>query len=189
MTRSESDVEATDDRADPGVALDGVSVTFGGVTALRDASIAVGDGEFFTLVGPSGCGKTTTLRTIAGFETPASGSVQIGGQRVDDVPPEERDVGIVFQNYALFPHMSVRENVAYGLRFRDPPGDATTDERVDELLSLVDMAGMGDRDPEALSGGQAQRIALARAIAPVPNSSCSTNRSRRSTHASASASG
>jgi len=154
--------------ANRGVALDGVSVTFGGVTALRDVSIRVEHGEFFTLVGPSGCGKTTTLRAIAGFETPAAGHVRIGGRRVGDVPPEERDVGIVFQNYALFPHMSVRENVAYGLRFRDPPGNATTEERVDELLSLVDMAGMGERDPAALSGGQAQRIALARAIAPGP---------------------
>ncbi|MGN8212827.1 MULTISPECIES: ABC transporter ATP-binding protein [Halococcus] len=168
MTRSESGVETTDNGADPGIALDGVSVTFGGVTALQDVSIAVGDGEFFTLVGPSGCGKTTTLRTIAGFETPAAGHVRIGGQQVDGMPPEERDVGIVFQNYALFPHMSVRENVAYGLRFRDPPGDVSSDERVDELLDLVDMAGMGERDPEALSGGQAQRIALARAIAPGP---------------------
>ncbi|PSQ65900.1 MAG: aspartate aminotransferase [Halobacteriales archaeon SW_9_67_24] len=141
----EGDAGATDDGANPGVALDGVSVTFGGVTALDDVSIAVENGEFFTLVGPSGCGKTTTLRAIAGFETPAAGHVRIGGQRVDGVPPEERDVGIVFQNYALFPHMSVRENVAYGLRFRDPPGDATTEERVDELLSLVDMAGMGER--------------------------------------------
>ena len=164
----EGDAGATGDGANPGVTLDGVGVTFGGVTALDDVSIAVENGEFFTLVGPSGCGKTTTLRTIAGFETPATGHVRIGGQRVDGVPPEERDVGIVFQNYALFPHMSVRENVAYGLRFRDPPGDVSSDERVDELLSLVDMAGMGERDPEALSGGQAQRIALARAIAPGP---------------------
>jgi thiamine transport system ATP-binding protein len=167
VTRPEPGVETTDG-TDPGVALDGVSVTFGGVTALRDVSIAVEDGEFFTLVGPSGCGKTTTLRAIAGFETPVDGHVRIGGRRVDSVPPEERDVGIVFQNHALFPHMSVRENVAYGLRFRDPPGDVSSDERVDELLSLVDMAGLGERKPAALSGGQAQRIALARAIAPGP---------------------
>jgi thiamine transport system ATP-binding protein len=151
-----------------GVELDGVSVTFGDVTALQNVSIAVEEGEFFTLVGPSGCGKTTTLRTIAGFETPVSGQVSIDGQRVDDVPPEERNVGIVFQNYALFPHMSVRENVAYGLHFRDPPGDTTDQERVDELLSLVDMTGMGEREPAQLSGGQQQRIALARALAPGP---------------------
>lgn len=151
-----------------GVELDGVSVTFGDLTALKDVSIAVEEGEFFTLVGPSGCGKTTTLRTIAGFETPTSGSVRIDGQRVNDVPPEERNVGVVFQNYALFPHMSVRENVAYGLQFRDPPGDISEEERVDELLSLVDMAGMGEREPSQLSGGQQQRIALARALAPGP---------------------
>jgi thiamine transport system ATP-binding protein len=151
-----------------GVGLDGISVSFGDVTALQNVSIAVEEGEFFTLVGPSGCGKTTTLRTIAGFETPASGSVHIDGQRVTDTPPEGRNVGVVFQNYALFPHMSVRENVAYGLRFRDPPGDTTDRERVDELLSVVDMAGMDDREPAQLSGGQQQRIALARALAPGP---------------------
>ncbi len=151
-----------------GVELDGISVTFGDVTALRDISITVEEGEFFTLVGPSGCGKTTTLRTIAGFEIPVSGSVHIGGQQVNDILPEKRNIGVVFQNYALFPHMSVRENVAYGLRFRDPPGNVSNRERVDELLSLVDMAGMGEREPSQLSGGQQQRIALARALAPGP---------------------
>ncbi|MFB6179136.1 MAG: ABC transporter ATP-binding protein [Halorientalis sp.] len=156
------------DAATPGVELDGLSVAFDGVTALDDVSLAVAEGEFFTLVGPSGCGKTTTLRAIAGFETPASGQVHIGGRSVADVPPEERDVGIVFQNYALFPTMSVRENVGYGLRFRDPPGGEATSDRVDELLELVDMAGMGDRDPTSLSGGQQQRVALARALAPGP---------------------
>lgn len=151
-----------------GVELDGISVTFGDVTALRNISITVEEGEFFTLVGPSGCGKTTTLRTIAGFETPVSGRVSIDGQQVNDLPPENRNTGVVFQNYALFPHMSVRENVAYGLRFRDPPDDTPKRERVDELLSLVDMAGMGSREPSQLSGGQQQRIALARALAPGP---------------------
>ena len=152
-----------------GVELDGVSVAFDDVRALEDVSVAVEDGEFFTLVGPSGCGKTTTLRTIAGFESPDSGTVRIGGEDVTGEPPEERDVGIVFQSYALFPHMSVRENVGYGLRFRDPPGGVSTRERVDELLDLVDMAGMGERDPTALSGGQQQRVSLARAIAPGPD--------------------
>ena len=152
-----------------GVELDGVSVAFGDVSALEDVSVSVEDGEFFTLVGPSGCGKTTTLRTVAGFETPDSGTVRIGGEDVTTTPPEERDVGIVFQSYALFPHMSVRENVGYGLRFRDPPGGVSTRERVDELLDLVDMAGMGERDPTALSGGQQQRVSLARALAPGPD--------------------
>ncbi|QSG07946.1 ABC-type spermidine/putrescine transport system,ATPase component [Halapricum desulfuricans] len=151
------------------VALEDVSVAFGGVPALESVSLSIEAGEFFTLVGPSGCGKTTTLRAIAGFETPDAGTVAIGGEDVAGVPPEDRNVGIVFQNYALFPHMSVRENVAYGLRYRDPPGGGSTEERVAELLDLVDMDGMGDRDPESLSGGQQQRIALARALAPGPD--------------------
>jgi len=158
--------------ADPtgtGVDLDGVSVTFGDVPALSDVTLSVADGEFFTLVGPSGCGKTTTLRTIAGFETPTSGTIRIGGNDVSDRPPERRNVGIVFQNYALFPHMSVRENVAYGLRYRSPPGEADPDDRVAELLDLVDMADLAERPPDSLSGGQRQRVALARALAPGPD--------------------
>jgi thiamine transport system ATP-binding protein len=151
-----------------GVELDGVTVRYGDVTALADVSLSVDQGEFFTLVGPSGCGKTTTLRAIAGFEQPSAGTVRIGGVDVAGRPPEDRDVGVVFQSYALFPHMSVRENVAYGLRFRDPPGGVAREDRVAELLDLVDMAGMGDRDPTELSGGQQQRIALARALAPGP---------------------
>jgi thiamine transport system ATP-binding protein len=153
---------------DRGVELAGVSVAFGDVTALREVSLSVEEGEFFTLVGPSGCGKTTTLRAVAGFESPDSGTVRIGGRDVTGVPPEERDIGIVFQSYALFPHMTVRENVGYGLRFRDPPGGGSKRDRVDELLDLVDMAGMGDRDPTELSGGQQQRVSLARALAPGP---------------------
>jgi thiamine transport system ATP-binding protein len=151
-----------------GVELDGVSVDFGDVSALNDVSITVDQGEFFTLVGPSGCGKTTTLRTIAGFESPTEGTVTIDGEDVTDRPPEDRNVGVVFQNYALFPHMNVRENVGYGLRHRDPPGGVSRRERVDELLELVDMTGLAERDPTELSGGQQQRIALARALAPGP---------------------
>lgn len=149
--------------------LDDVTRAFGATTAVDDVSLDVEDGEFFTLVGPSGCGKTTTLRLIAGFEQPDSGDVRFGGDSVSGVPPEDRDVGIVFQSYALFPHMSVAENVAYGLRFRDPPEGQTTDERVADLLDLVDLAGFEDRDPEELSGGQQQRVALARALAPEPD--------------------
>ena len=150
--------------------LEGVTKRFGETTAVEDLSVTVADGEFFTLVGPSGCGKTTTLRLVAGLERPDAGSIYLDGEAVAGErwrPPEERDVGVVFQSYALFPHMSVAENVAYGLRFRDPPA-GTRDERVAELLELVDMAGMGDRDPAALSGGQRQRVALARALAPGP---------------------
>jgi thiamine transport system ATP-binding protein len=152
-----------------GVELAGVSVAFDGVRALRDVSLSVESGEFFTLVGPSGCGKTTTLRAIAGFESLDAGVVRIGGADVTGTPPEDRNVGIVFQSYALFPHMTVRENVGYGLRFRDPPGGGPRRERVDELLDLVDMTGMGERDPAELSGGQQQRVALARALAPGPD--------------------
>ncbi|WP_134668641.1 ABC transporter ATP-binding protein [Halorussus marinus] len=148
--------------------LRGVSKSFGEVTALRDVSLDVADGEFFTLVGPSGCGKTTTLRAIAGFETPDAGSVAFGDREMAGVAPEDRDVGVVFQNYALFPHMTVAENVAYGLRFREVPGGGSREERVAELLELVDLAGFGDREPDELSGGQRQRVALARALAPGP---------------------
>ncbi|PSP55003.1 ABC transporter ATP-binding protein [Halobacteriales archaeon QS_1_67_19] len=148
--------------------LDGLSKSFGGVTALRDVSLDVADGEFFTLVGPSGCGKTTTLRAIAGFESPDAGAVRFGDREMARVPPEDRDVGIVFQNYALFSHMTVGENVAYGLRFRETPGDRSKAERVAELLELVDLPGFEDRNPDELSGGQQQRVALARALAPGP---------------------
>ena len=150
------------------VALEGIGKRYGATAALADIDLTVRDGEFFTLVGPSGCGKTTTLRLIAGFEAPTVGTVRIGGRDTAGVPPERRDVGVVFQSYALFPHMTVRENVGYGLRFRDPP-DGTPAERVGELLDLVGLAGLGDRDPTALSGGQRQRVALARALAPGPD--------------------
>ena len=149
--------------------LDAVGREFGATTAVDDVSLTVEDGEFFTLVGPSGCGKTTTLRLIAGFEPTDSGDVRFGDASMTGVPPEDRDVGIVFQSYALFPHMSVAENVAYGLRFCDPPAGQTTDERVAALLDLVDLPAFGDRDPDELSGGQQQRVALARALAPEPS--------------------
>jgi thiamine transport system ATP-binding protein len=152
----------------PGLELQTLTVDFDGVTAVDDVSLTVQRGEFFTLVGPSGCGKTTTLRAIAGLETPTEGTVRIGGELMRGRAPEDRPTGIVFQNYALFGHMSVRENVGYGLRFADPPGGQDRRERVDELLDLVDMADMGDRDPRELSGGQQQRVALARALAPGP---------------------
>ena len=146
--------------------LDGVSKRYGDAVALADVSLTVEDGEFFTLVGPSGCGKTTTLRTIAGFETPTEGTVAFGGEVMGTTPPEERSVGVVFQQYALFPHLSVGENVAYGLRFTDHPDP---DARVAELLDLVGLDGFRDREPGELSGGQQQRVALARALAPEPD--------------------
>ncbi|MFW6384378.1 MAG: ABC transporter ATP-binding protein [Halodesulfurarchaeum sp.] len=148
--------------------LEDVSKRFGTETALDSVSLSVDPGEFFTLVGPSGCGKTTTLRIVAGLTDPDTGTIRFGGESMAAVPPEDRNVGIVFQNYALFPHMSVAQNVAYGLRFHDPPSGGTVDDRVAELLDLVDLPDSGDRDPETLSGGQRQRVALARALAPGP---------------------
>lgn len=150
------------------VRLDDLSKRYGNVDALENVSLDIADGEFFTLVGPSGCGKTTTLRLVAGFETPTTGGVAFDSMDMTGVPPEDRDIAIVFQNYALFPHMSVGENVAYGLRFRDPPDNTSPDDRISELLALVDLDGMADRDPNQLSGGQQQRVALARALAPGP---------------------
>ncbi|MXV62491.1 ATP-binding cassette domain-containing protein [Natronorubrum sp. JWXQ-INN-674] len=154
--------------------LEGVSKRYGtgrddGAAALQDVDLTVRDGEFFTLVGPSGCGKTTTLRTIAGFEAPSKGVVSFDGESMIGVAPERRDVGVVFQSYGLFPHMTVAENVGYGLQFREPPDGTGVDERVDELLELVDLEGMGGRNPDQLSGGQQQRVALARALAPEPD--------------------
>jgi thiamine transport system ATP-binding protein len=167
--------EPPDDRsraADPGepaIQLDGVTRRYETTTAIRDVSLSVRDGEFFTLVGPSGCGKTTTLRLLGGFEEPTGGRIRLHGEDVAGVGPEDRNVGVVFQNYALFPHMTVGENVAYGLSFTDPPGGVSADERVAELLDLVDLAGMEDREPTELSGGQQQRVAVARALAPGPD--------------------
>jgi thiamine transport system ATP-binding protein len=150
------------------VTLEAVTKRYGETAALEDVSLSVADGEFFTLVGPSGCGKTTTLRLLAGFEAPTEGAVRFDGTDAADRPPEDRDIGIVFQNYALFPHMSVAENVGYGLRFADPPDGQSADERIAELLDLVGLEGFGERDPTELSGGQQQRVALARALAPDP---------------------
>jgi len=167
--RSPPNGSGTDPATPPAVELDGVTRRYGETTAVDDLSLSVREGEFFTLVGPSGCGKTTTLRLIAGFEEPTQGEVQFGGESVTGVPPEDRDVGVVFQNYALFPHMTVGENVAYGLAFADPPGGVSADKRVADLLELVDLGGMQDRDPDTLSGGQQQRVAMARALAPGPD--------------------
>jgi thiamine transport system ATP-binding protein len=155
--------------SEPVVSLEGITKRYDTTTAVRDLSISVSEGEFFTLVGPSGCGKTTTLRLLGGFESPSEGSVRLHGEDVAGVPPESRNIGVVFQNYALFPHMTVGENVAYGLQFKEPPGGVSPDERVTELLDLVGLSGFQDRDPTALSGGQRQRVAIARALAPGPD--------------------
>jgi spermidine/putrescine transport system ATP-binding protein len=156
------------DSTDEIVRLDGVVKKFGSLTAVNDLSVSIRDGEFFSLLGPSGCGKTTTLRMIAGFERPTSGSVYIRGEEMNDVPPYERDTGMVFQGYALFPHKSVGENVGFGLKMRGVPA-AERERKVAEMLDLVSLPGLEDRSPEERSGGHQQRVALARALAIEPS--------------------
>jgi putative spermidine/putrescine transport system ATP-binding protein len=150
------------------LAIERISHRFGAMLALDDVSLAIQAGELIALLGPSGCGKTTLLRIIAGFIRPSEGDIRVDGARVNDVPANRRNVGIVFQNYALFPHLSVFENVAYGLRARGAP-KAQVAARVDEMLRLVQMRTFADRLPGQLSGGQQQRIALARALAIEPS--------------------
>lgn len=151
----------------PAVELSAVTKRFGDMVAVDGIDLAIREGEFFTLLGASGCGKTTTLRLIAGFELPTEGHIRIGGQAVSDEPAYRRPVHTVFQSYALFPHLSVLENVAFPLRIRRLP--ATERRRlVDSALDLVQMSGLQDRRPAQLSGGQQQRVALARALVNEP---------------------
>lgn len=144
-----------------------VSRRFGDVRAIDDLDLEIADGEFFSLLGPSGSGKTTCLRLIAGFEQPDAGEIEIHGRPVRGVPPYERDVNTVFQDYALFPHMSVGENVEYSMMIRKVP-TAERRRRADEMLDLVKLSGMAQRKPAQLSGGQRQRVALARALVNRP---------------------
>lgn len=152
---------------DYAVRLQNVSKHFGPVVAVDRVTLSIRDGEFFSLLGPSGCGKTTTLRLIAGFELPTEGAVYIGGKLQGETPPYRRPVNTVFQNYALFPHMTVFENVAFGLQMQKVPKDEIR-RRVQEALEMVQMAGMENRRPDQLSGGQQQRVALARALVNQP---------------------
>jgi putative spermidine/putrescine transport system ATP-binding protein len=147
--------------------LDGITQQFNDFTAVRDISLDVAGGELVALLGPSGCGKSTLLRIMSGFIRQTHGSVLFDGQPVDHLTPSQRGVGIVFQNYALFPHMTVTENVAYGLQARKWPRDKIA-ARVDEMLARVHMSEFADRKPRQLSGGQQQRIALARCLAIDP---------------------
>jgi ABC-type Fe3+/spermidine/putrescine transport system ATPase subunit len=144
-----------------------VSKRFGATQAVDNVTFSVGKGEITALLGPSGCGKTTTLRLIAGFETPDTGHLLIEGQNIAGLRPYERSVGLLFQDYALFPHMTVAENVGYGLRFRDMSAREAS-KRVEDMLGLVKLSGFGSRRPFQLSGGEQQRVALARALAINP---------------------
>jgi spermidine/putrescine transport system ATP-binding protein len=149
------------------ITLEEVTKAFGTVVAVRETSFPIRDGEFFTMLGPSGCGKTTTLRMIAGFETPTSGHIRLRGEDVTDVPPNRRNVNMVFQHYALFPHMSVYDNVAFGLKLKKVPKEEER-IRVGEILEVVALTGMEKRKPNQMSGGQQQRVALARALVNNP---------------------
>lgn len=149
------------------VTLDHVHKRFGNAKGVEDVHIHIESGEFFTFLGPSGCGKTTTLRMIAGFYYPSEGQIRFGNQEVTTLPPHKRNTGMVFQNYALFPHMTVFENIAFGLQVRKMPKPAIR-ERVERMMKLVRLEGYGDRRIDQLSGGQQQRVALARALVIEP---------------------
>jgi spermidine/putrescine transport system ATP-binding protein len=151
----------------PLIRLSGVSKRYGSVSAVHPTDLDIGYGEFFALLGPSGCGKTTLLRMIGGFLAPSSGRVDIAGKDVTHLGPEKRDTNMVFQGYGLFPHMTVRQNVSYGLRLRKRPA-AEIDAAVGDMLALVHLSDYADRLPKLLSGGQQQRVALARALVMQP---------------------
>src|SRR5512134_1281771 len=151
----------------PAIKFDKVSRHFGEVRAVDEADLEIRDGEFFSMLGPSGSGKTTCLRMIAGFDRPTSGNIFLYGKDVSNLPPYERDVNTVFQDYALFPHMTIEANIAYGLMVKGVP-KAERYKQVDEMLDLVRLPGFGYRKPAQLSGGQRQRVALARALINHP---------------------
>ena len=154
----------TSGRSGHSLDLESITHSFGSVKVVDDVSLPIEAGELVALLGPSGCGKTTLLRIIGGFVAQSAGRVRVDGRPIDDLPANRRDIGIVFQNYALFPHMTVTENVAYGLRARGAPR-ALIRERVDRMLAVVQLEALRERMPRQLSGGQQQRVALARALA------------------------
>jgi len=149
------------------ITFEGITKRYGKVVAVDNVSLQVQEGEFFALLGPSGCGKTTLLRMLAGFETPTEGRILIDGKDVANLPPNKRPVNMVFQSYAVFPHMTVLDNVGYGLKVDGVPG-AEIKQRAEEALELVKLGGYGARKPDQLSGGQRQRVALARALVKRP---------------------
>ncbi len=149
------------------IAIEGVSKHFGSFTALNAVSLTIGEGEFFSLLGPSGCGKTTLLRLLSGFQDPSEGTIAIDGKPMAGVPANQRPTNLVFQSYAIFPHLNVKQNVGYGLRtMRLPRADA--EARIEQALAMVELTGLGDRSASQLSGGQRQRVALARALILEP---------------------
>jgi ABC-type Fe3+/spermidine/putrescine transport system ATPase subunit len=151
----------------PGVRLEGLTKRFGKTVAIENINLDIQDGEILTFLGPSGCGKTTTLRCIAGLLIPDEGDVYLGDERVTNLPPEKRKLGLVFQNYALWPHMTVFQNLAFGLELRKVP-KAEIRQRIEQSLALVRLSGLHERFPRQLSGGQQQRVALARALVLEP---------------------
>jgi spermidine/putrescine transport system ATP-binding protein len=165
--RVEPSTTAEGEGSAPDVRLEGVTKRFDDVVAVDDISLEIERGSFFAMLGPSGCGKTTLLRILAGLDLPDEGTVEIGGVDAGDIPPHRRPVNTVFQSYALFPHMTVRDNVAFGLRMKKVP-PAALDERVDRALGMVQIQSFADRKPAQLSGGQKQRVALARAFINEP---------------------
>ena len=173
--RSELDYGAS---VEPDIRLDGVTKRFGESLAVDALDLEIPRGSFFALLGPSGCGKTTTLRMIGGFEDPTEGTVYLGGADVTDLPPYRRDVNTVFQSYALFPHLDVERNVAFGLERRKVPRAEIT-RRVGEVLELTQLTGFGKRRPAQLSGGQQQRVALARALVNRPAGAAAGRAARR----------
>jgi putative spermidine/putrescine transport system ATP-binding protein len=153
--------------AEPFLSLDRIVKAFGSTTVVKDVNLAFERGEFISLLGPSGCGKTTILRMVAGFERPTSGRIIVEGRDITDLNPNQRQIGMVFQAYALFPNMNVAGNIGFGLKVQGK-GRAETEARVEEMLNLIGLSGYGKRFPFELSGGQQQRVALARALAPRP---------------------
>ena len=166
--RTDADSSRPGGLAAESLRIEGLGLSYGSVAALRDIELAVGRGEFVALLGPSGCGKTSLLRAIAGFVHPQLGSIRLNGRDVVDVPPRRRNIGIMFQSYALFPHMTVFENVRFGLDSRRLP-NAEVMTRTARALALVGLSALADRRPKQLSGGQQQRVALARAIVIEPD--------------------
>ncbi|HBZ44603.1 MAG TPA: polyamine ABC transporter ATP-binding protein [Maritimibacter sp.] len=156
-----------DPEATPLIRFRGVTKRFGDFTAIDDLTIDIYEREFFALLGPSGCGKTTLMRMLAGFETPTEGTIEIGGRNMADVPPNKRAVNMMFQSYALFPHLSVYDNIAFGLKRSNMPKDDIPD-RVEEMLRLTRLEKFAKRKPHMISGGQRQRVALARSLAKAP---------------------